>query len=224
VIRRQAHQLLAPALEQLSEVAQDRLRFPLEPRRRDADHLDSQQLQLLLATAVALEGGAAAVRLEEIEFDREAQVRPVSVELELSDVEVHRRSRKAGPYDHSAETPLELRAREGGVRPMDGDRPCEPPPPAVPTGASQHIINRGHIKEVPVFGPLQVSLQLFRPRPNRQVKQRSRNGRDGGALANRPILLSQDRREMTRKVRLARRRVGAVTCITSGVKRNSPQR
>jgi hypothetical protein len=44
-------------------------RFAVEAVACHADHLYSLQLQVLLAQTVALEGGAAAVGLVDVEFD-----------------------------------------------------------------------------------------------------------------------------------------------------------
>src|SRR6185503_19187718 len=52
-----AVQLGAAALEEGGEVAEDRVGVALEAGTGDADHLDAQQLQLLLAKVIPLEGG-----------------------------------------------------------------------------------------------------------------------------------------------------------------------
>jgi len=43
--------------------------------------LDSGEEKVLLALAVALEGGAGSMRLEDVEFDREPELRPIGIEL-----------------------------------------------------------------------------------------------------------------------------------------------
>lgn len=69
-------------------------------------------------------------------------------------------------------------------------------------GTSEHVLDGAHIEQLPIFGPLQVSIQLLRSRPDRQVEQHPRNSRYRDPLTDRPILLSQDRREVDPKVPL----------------------
>ena len=71
-----------PWLEQASNSADHLLWFAFQPRSGNTGHRDPRQQQILLALAIALEGGASAVRLEDVEFNREAEFGPIAVELE----------------------------------------------------------------------------------------------------------------------------------------------
>jgi hypothetical protein len=170
-------ELVAAALEQGGEVANDGGGFAVEAGLGDPDHLDPDYLQLLLAEVVALEGSPGTVRLEEIEFDREAQLRPVRVELLPSDVEVHRGRREAGGDDEVAEAPLEARAGEGRVRLVEREGLAKAPAPAVAAGAVEEGFDGCDIQQVPFFSPLEMTVQLVRPSANRQVHERARHPR-----------------------------------------------
>src|SRR6476659_578947 len=83
-------ELSAPLLEKRRDALDHRLWFAIEAGAGDSDHLYALELQVLLAPAVALEGGAGAVGLVDVEFDREALGLPVGVQLVPGLAEVHR--------------------------------------------------------------------------------------------------------------------------------------
>lgn len=82
------------ALEQPGDARDDRIRFARKAHVGDPHHPDPVQQQVLLTEAVALEGGVGPVRRVGVQFDREAVLGPVDVELEAMDDEVGRGTRR----------------------------------------------------------------------------------------------------------------------------------
>jgi hypothetical protein len=84
-----------PFLQQPPQPRQHRPGFAREAPSGDAGHPDPRQEEVLAADPVLLEGLARAVGLEEIEFDREAVLGPIDVDLDAGEVEVDARGGKA---------------------------------------------------------------------------------------------------------------------------------
>jgi hypothetical protein len=106
---------------------------------------------------------------------------------------------------------------------VDGEGTGETTTATVAAGASEQRFDRPEIEKTPLFRPLQVAVHLLGPSADREVQERPRNRGHRNAVSDPAVLLGEDRR-VTRKLRFARRRVSAVTCITSGRQRSSPQR
>ena len=87
----------------------------------DPGQLDPGELQILVAEVIALEGGVGAVGRVGVEFDREALLGPVDIELEPGLDEVGRRPRQAGLQDGFEEQRLEPGTGEGHG-PVESDR------------------------------------------------------------------------------------------------------
>lgn len=98
------------------------------------------------------------MRLEEVEFDREAEVEPVEVELVPLDVEAGGVTRQAGLGEQAKEQLLRVRAGEGG-RLVDGERAAEASGAAVALVAGQRRFDRPQVEEVQLFAALEDPLQ-----------------------------------------------------------------
>ena len=68
--------------------------FAIQPRSGHPRHPDPDEQQVLLPLAISLERRPRPVRLEDVQFDREAELRSVAVELEPMDDEVRTRLRQ----------------------------------------------------------------------------------------------------------------------------------
>ena len=134
--------------------------------------------------------------LVEVEFDCEAELRPVGIELVTVRVEVHRGGGDAGAPNPFAEVLLEARAGEGQVGLVEGKRPPQPAAAEVPTGAVEHVLERTKVEEAEFFDPLEQTVQLLGLRADREVHQRSRHRRHRYPLPLRPVLRRQDRGEV----------------------------
>src|SRR3954464_5225906 len=90
----------------MAEAGDDRLGFAVHPRAGEADHLDAGQLEVFLAQAIGLERHRVSMVVIGVEFDCEALDRPVGIELESGNEEVHRRLPKPGAADQSKKATL----------------------------------------------------------------------------------------------------------------------
>lgn len=117
----QPTQLTATLGEETAKARRDLLGFPVDSNAGDPGHLDSGQLQVLLAFPVGLERRWCPVVIVGVEFDREALGGLVGVQLVTLDEEVRGRWRQAGAPDQREEVSLQARARKSG-RAMDLQR------------------------------------------------------------------------------------------------------
>jgi hypothetical protein len=63
----------------------------------------------------------------------------------------------------------------------------------VSAGAAEEIFDGGNVEQLEFFGALEQTFQLIRPRPDRQIEQRARNGGDRYPLPHTAVLGSEDR-------------------------------
>ncbi|HSS04958.1 MAG TPA: hypothetical protein VLK89_07210 [Solirubrobacterales bacterium] len=82
-------------LQQLPHPLDHGPRLTIDAEAGDPDHLDTDQLQLLLSEAIALKGFTRAVARIDVKFDDEALALPVGVQLVPGDVETCRGQRQA---------------------------------------------------------------------------------------------------------------------------------
>jgi hypothetical protein len=130
----------------------------IEARAGDSDHLNPVQLQLLLPQSVALEGRVTAMGLIDVEFDREAQLRPVHVEHEAVDGGVRRWGRQTRPADSSQKAALEL--GEGQVtREIDAERASEGSNAMMAAGAGQERLDCAKVEKAALFGQVQETFE-----------------------------------------------------------------
>jgi hypothetical protein len=167
------------------------LRFALQARAGDPDHLHPDQLQLLLADPVALEGGAGAVGLEEVEFDGEALLRPVGVELVARDDEIHRRPRQPGAPGKRTEAALEARAGDRGVRPVEIDRGAQGAAAGVMAAAVENRFQSAEVEQFVFFAASQHRFDPVGRERAREVELRPRQGRDRDPVDEPPVLIRQ---------------------------------
>jgi hypothetical protein len=133
----------------------------IEARAGDSDHLDPTQLQLLLPQSVALEGRMTAMGLVDVEFDREAQLRPIHVEHKAVDGGVRRWGRQARPADSGQEAALEL--GEGQIsREIDAEGASEGSDAVMATGASQERLDCAEVEEAALLGEVEESFEMPR--------------------------------------------------------------
>jgi hypothetical protein len=85
----------------------NRVGLAIEAATGYADHLNSMQLQLLLAKAIALEGTTAAMGLVDIEFDGKALHLPIKVKLVPSNIAASRGRGQPRTLRQLEKTPLE---------------------------------------------------------------------------------------------------------------------
>lgn len=97
----------------------------VEPAAGHPDHLDADELQILLSEAIPLEGRPRAVELIRVEFDRKPMLRPVSIELVPLDEAVGCGHRQAGIPDELEETALDPRAHEPRLWSIQAERPAQ---------------------------------------------------------------------------------------------------
>ncbi len=70
-----------PALAEVTpETVDDFIGIGVEARAGDSDHLDPMQLQLLLSPSIALERSVAPMKVEDVKFNGEEELRPIRVE------------------------------------------------------------------------------------------------------------------------------------------------
>src|SRR6478672_3523497 len=128
------------------------------------------------------------MRLEDIEFHREAMLRPVAVELEPLLDKVGVRLRKTG-LQHQFEKPLlQARASEAG-RPVERDRPAQPRMSMVADGTRQKVFDRAQIEQPQLFRSLDELLKPIEGDRRRHIEQRPRHSRDRNALDQHAIRL-----------------------------------
>ncbi|MGB7685050.1 MAG: hypothetical protein WBL45_04630 [Solirubrobacterales bacterium] len=113
------------------------VRFSFEAGASDSGHLDARELQLLVAETIALEGGAGAMGLIGVEFNREALLGPVDVELKAADVEAGGWSRQAGFVDEFEKPSLDPGSVEGSGL-IENEGPTQRPESVVSLVALEH--------------------------------------------------------------------------------------
>lgn len=184
----------------------------IETRAGDSDHLDPMQLELLLPQAVVLEGRVSAVGLEDVEFDCEAQLRPVDVQHEAVNVDVCRWRRQAGLADSSEETALE--AGEGEVsREIDAEGAPKWPDAVMAAGPGQERLDRAEIEEAAFLGQIEEAFETTR-RCGGNIEEGARQCGDGDSVDNGEV----DRLDYLGVVD-ANRKAGPATHRTGDMKR-----
>ena len=189
---------MATLRKQLLEALDHLLRFGLEAGTGDADHLDVDQLKILLASTIALERSATAMRLIDVEFDGEALWLPIGVELVLAFVEVHRRWRQAGASDQIPEAALKARAGERGVGTVDSESPAKAAGTPVSLHPPKQLIHRAQVEQTALFAALQGAFEPSGRQHRSEIKQGARDGSDGIALADGDVTHSQAREVQTK--------------------------
>ena len=140
---------------------------------------------------VALEGVAGAVRLAGVEFDAEAELRPVDVDLVADLVPAGRGTRQAGGDEVLDESPLELRAGRRR-RLVDRQRVAQALRAVVPAVALDHRVDRVEVEQPELFGAGRGPARSWSAAQlPRQVEQRPRDRGDRDPVDHRPVLLDQ---------------------------------
>jgi hypothetical protein len=169
------------------------LRFSLEADVGDAGQLDPGEQQILVAEVIALEGGVGAMGRVSIEFDREATLGPVDIELEPGLDEIGRRPRQPRLQDRCEEAPLELRAGEGDGC-IEGNRAAQPAPAGVSPAAPEQLLDRRQIEQLQLLTALEHALQAREAVFPSAVEHRARQRGDWDVLFHGSILQGQDPR------------------------------
>jgi hypothetical protein len=153
---------VAMALDEMTSESVDHLvGICVEARAGDSDHLDPMQLQLLLPQAIVLERRVSAVGLIDIEFDREAQLRPVRIQHEAVDGDVRRWGRQTSPADGGQEATLE--PGEGQTsRKVDAEGAPKWPDAVMAAGAGQERLDRAEVEEVALLRQIKETLETAR--------------------------------------------------------------
>ena len=186
-------QLAPPLLQEADDTREHGAGFAGEADVGDAGHLDPDELQILLAQAVALEGPVRAMSGVGVKFYDEAILRPIDVKLEARLDEVGRGARQARPQNRCEEAPLELRARERG-RLVERDRPPQPSPAMMPPRPLEQILHRAEVELLQLFAALQHPLQLVGPEGSGEIEQGPGDRGERNSLGRSAVLLPQPAR------------------------------
>ena len=194
-----------PPLEERCDALDRLFRFAVEAVARYADHLDAVQLERLVADAIFLEGEAAAVGLEDVEFDGEALWLPVDVELVAGEVVGGRRSWKACLFDEIQEASLQAGAGEQR-RTVERERPAQAGTARMVPGAREERVHRTEVEETMFFASLEHAIETRGREDGGKVEEGARHGGDWDALADRAVVLSQGR--------IVAPKIGSPTAVT----------
>lgn len=177
--------MLPSLCEEAAEADDDRIGFAVHPRAGNADHLDAGQLEVFLTPTVDLKRHRVSMMVVRVEFNGEALDRPVGIELESVDEEIHRRLPKPGAANQGKEATLKARAGEG-LNAVKLDRFSQSGDASKSPTTGQQAIDRVQVEQIPLVGPLGHIAE--KPWINRcEVEERSwnrghRNSLEGGAI------------------------------------------
>ncbi len=153
----------------------------IQARAGDPARADAVEKQILLAQPVAFEGTPRPMRFEGVEFDDEALLGPVDVELVTQLVVAAGRFRQTGLLGQVEEATLQAGAGERR-RPVELEGLAQAAVAGVADGAREQLVDLAQVEQLQLFGPLDALVEA-RPRdPGGKVEQGAGEGGDGDVL------------------------------------------